>query len=96
MYRYVLPALMGVVTWLMLTGSLRGEGKEEGFVPLFNGKDLTGWITPHDKTLFSVEDGVIVGRTAEKQLKKNEFLVSDKSYKNFILKVEGVTPMRAS
>lgn len=58
------------------------------FKPLFNGKDLTGWVTPDDKSLFSVEDGVIVGRTAEKQLKKNEFLVSDRSYKNFILKVK--------
>lgn len=58
------------------------------FKPLFNGEDLTGWITPDDKSLFSVEDGVIVGRTAEKQLKKNEFLVSDRSYKNFILKVK--------
>ena len=30
---------------------------------LFNGKDLTGWVTPDDKAFFSVEDGEIVGRT---------------------------------
>ena len=61
--------------------------KEEGFKPLFNGKDLTGWVTPDDKTLFSVEDGVIVGRT-KGDLKKNEFLVTDKPYGDFILKAK--------
>ena len=34
-----------------------------GFRPLFNGKDLTGWVTPEDKSLFTVENGEIVGRT---------------------------------
>jgi Domain of Unknown Function (DUF1080) len=68
---------------LMATSALA----DDGFKPLFNGKDLTGWITPDDKTLFSVEDGVIVGRT-KGDLKKNEFLVADKPYKNFVLKAK--------
>ncbi|AMV37594.1 DUF1080 domain-containing protein [Planctomyces sp. SH-PL62] len=55
--------------------------------PLFDGKSLQGWITPDDKALFSVEDGVIVGRTAG-DLKKNEFLVTAKSYKDFTLKAK--------
>ena len=37
--------------------------ESKGFRPLFNGKDLTGWVTPDDKSLFTVEDGEIVGRT---------------------------------
>ncbi|APW63636.1 3-keto-disaccharide hydrolase [Paludisphaera borealis] len=57
------------------------------FKPLFNGKDLTGWITPADKALFTVEDGEIVGRT-KGDLKKNEFLVVDKPYKDFVLKAK--------
>jgi Domain of Unknown Function (DUF1080) len=61
---------------------------EDGFKPLFNGKDLTGWVTPDNKGLFSVEDGEIVGRTKEKELKKNEFLVTDKNYGDFILKAK--------
>ena len=61
--------------------------KEEGFTPLFNGKDLTGWVTPDDKTLFAVEDGEIVGRT-KGDLKKNEFLVTDKPYGDFVLKAK--------
>ena len=59
-----------------------------GFRPLFNGKDLTGWVTPEDKSLFTVENGEIVGRTGDKPLKKNEFLVTDKSYGDFVLKAK--------
>ncbi len=55
--------------------------------PLFNGKDLSGWVTPEDKALFTVEDGAIVGRT-QGDLKKNEFLVTDRPYKNFTLKAK--------
>jgi hypothetical protein len=60
----------------------------DGFTPLFNGKDLTGWIQPADDSgaKFTVEDGVIVGRTTK--LKKNEFLVTDKPYANFTLKAK--------
>jgi hypothetical protein len=63
-------------------------GQEPGqFRPLFNGKDLTGWLTPEDKSLFTVEDGEIVGRTKE-LLKKNEFLATDRSFGDFVLKAK--------
>lgn len=58
---------------------------QEGAKPLFNGKDLSGWVTPADASLFSVENGEIVGRT-KGDLQKNEFLVTDTPYANFILK----------
>jgi hypothetical protein len=54
---------------------------------LFNGKDLTGWVTPQDRAIFSVENGEIVGRTRG-DLKKNEFLVTDKPYRDFVLKAK--------
>lgn len=63
-------------------------GDEGDFKPLFNGKDLSGWVTPDDKDLFTVEDGQIVGRTKEGQLKKNEFLVTDRPYKDFTIKAK--------
>jgi hypothetical protein len=56
------------------------------FKPLFNGKDLTGWVQPDEKGLFTVENGEIVGRTTEKKLSKNEFLCTDKEYGDFTLK----------
>src|SRR5215831_12617351 len=61
----------------------KAEGK---FVPLFNGKDLAGWHG--DPELWKVVDGVIVGSTDDKEIKKNTFLISDKSYKNFVLKAK--------
>jgi hypothetical protein len=63
-------------------------GQESGqFHALFNGKDLSGWVTPEDKSLFAVEDGEIVGRTTD-PIKKNEFLATEKSYGDFVLKVK--------
>jgi hypothetical protein len=63
------------------------EGKsDDKFVPLFNGKDLDGW--KGDPELWKVVDGVIVGSTDSKQLKKNSFLSTTKPYKNFVLKAK--------
>src|SRR5262245_17002572 len=57
------------------------------FYHLFNGKDLSGWVMPRDKSLFTVENGEIVGRTTGK-LEKNEFLATEKSFGDFVLKVK--------
>jgi hypothetical protein len=62
--------------------------ESSGFRPLFNGKDLTGWVTPEDTSLFTVENGEIVGRTTTERLKKNEFLATEKSYGDFVLKAK--------
>jgi hypothetical protein len=59
----------------------------EGFRPLFNGKDLSGWVLPSVEGLFTVENGEIVGRTRG-DLKKNEFLVTDRPYGDFYLKAK--------
>ena len=39
------------------------SGSEDGFRPIFNGSDLTGW--DGDPRFWSVEDGAITGRTTE-------------------------------
>lgn len=47
---------------------------EEGFVPLFNGKDLSGW--DGNPELWSVEDGAITGKTkGPGHLAYNQFLI---------------------
>jgi uncharacterized protein (TIGR03067 family) len=47
---------------------------EEGFTPIFNGKDLTGW--DGNPALWSVKDGAIVGQTSnENPIKGNTFLI---------------------
>jgi hypothetical protein len=60
------------------------EEKEEGFVPLFNGKDLTGW--EGDAKLWVVEDGMLVGRSPG--IKYNDFLATAKPYGDFILRYQ--------
>lgn len=46
-----------------------------GFVPIFDGKTLTGWETP-DPSYWSVEDGAITGRiTKEHPCTVNQYLV---------------------
>jgi hypothetical protein len=71
-----------------LLGLLAGSSAQESTSrPLFNGNDLAGWVTPEDKALFTVEGGEIVGRTMG-NLKKNEFLVTDRPYRDFVLRAK--------
>ena len=67
---------------ILLAGPLRGQSD---WKPLFNGKDFTGWRGQPD--LWSIEDGVIVGRTDGK-IPRNEFLSTVKTYRNFILRLK--------
>jgi poly(3-hydroxybutyrate) depolymerase/prenyltransferase beta subunit len=54
-----------------------------GFFPLFNGKDLTGW--EGNTMLWSARDGLLVGQSPG--IKQNNFLATEKSYGDFILKL---------
>jgi hypothetical protein len=59
---------------LMVLAAAEGMAQEEGFVSLFNGRDLTGWRG--DKAYWSVRDGAITGQTtAEQPLRYNTFLI---------------------
>jgi len=59
---------------------------QEGFKPLFNGHDLSGW--DGDPRLWSVKDGMIVGHTAGVEMTDNSFLITKQPYANFILRAE--------
>ena len=68
----------------------------EGFVDLFNGKDLAGWKARGGTSTFEVEDGIIVGTCVKKS--SSTYLCTEKSdYKDFVftcevkLKVDGNT-----
>jgi hypothetical protein len=78
--------VLGLVAVLSLAPFSVPAADDDGFRPLFNGKDLAGWITPDDASIFFVENGEIIGRTEAGQLKKNEFLVTDQPYGDFVLK----------
>src|SRR3954447_3145119 len=61
---------------------------EPGFVSLFNGKDLSGWKVPKgDNGHWKVVDGVI-DYDARSEAKGDKSLWSEKSFKDFILRVD--------
>jgi uncharacterized protein (TIGR03067 family) len=69
-------ALIGLVvaSTLALPVQSATAATEDGFTPLFNGKDLTGW--DGNPALWSVKDGAIVGQTSdENPIKGNTFLI---------------------
>lgn len=57
---------------------------EEGFTPLFNGSDLSGW--EGDDLLWIVEDGELVGRSPG--IGYNDFLATEQRFGDFILRFE--------
>jgi hypothetical protein len=59
---------------------------QDGFVSLFNGRNLDGW--DGDPRMWSVRDGMIVGHTEGVAMTDNSFLISKESYGNFDLRVE--------
>ena len=63
-----------------------GAFAKDGFKPLFNGKNLDGW--DGDPRLWKAEDGMIIGSTEGAPLEYNSFLMTRKSYANFILKAQ--------
>ena len=61
-------------------------GSDEGWIELFNGKDLTGWTQLNGEAKYEVIDGMIVGTTVANT--PNSFLATEQNYSDFILEVE--------
>ena len=54
-------------------------------LPLFNGKNLDGWVA--DESLWSVDNGELIGKT-ETGIKHNNFIQSKGSYDDFVLTLQ--------
>jgi hypothetical protein len=71
---------------LMLSGASLPAQTKDGFVPLFNGKDLDGWEVRErragDKEKWEARDGVLYGKAG------SGWIGTKKMYGDFILKVE--------
>ncbi len=59
---------------------------DDGFRSLFDGKTLDGWVQRGGKAKYSVDDGMIVGRTVPNT--PNSFLCTERRFSNFILEYE--------
>lgn len=57
---------------------------EPGFVPIFNGRDLDGWVVMGNSEGFTVADGVMVSESG----KGGRWIRSTEEYGNFILRLE--------
>ncbi len=64
-----------------------GVFDSDGFTPLFNGKDLTGWKARGGFAVYTVEDGMIVGKCTP-GTPGNTFLCTEKNYANFQFRIE--------
>ena len=75
-------ALAGVALTAIAAGAAEVE---PGFVPLFNGKDLTGWVGATDG--YVVEDGNLLCLK-----EKGGMLFTERDYANFVLRLEFKVP----
>ena len=77
-------SLLLVLCLLPAARSLAGQTPvEEGFVPLFNGKDLTGWVARKPGG-YVVEDGVLVCKAG---LTRN-YIFTKRQFTNFVVRFE--------
>ena len=73
----------------LVTAPLLAEGEvEDGFVSLFNGKNLTGWAVPDgDNGHWKVVDGVI-DYDAQSEATGDKNLWTEQEYGDFIMKID--------
>lgn len=76
--RLVAPLVLGFLTVNVV------QAADSDFRPLFNGKDLSGWVPVNVAPgTFSVRDGIIVSTG-----KPSGFMRSERPYENFVLELE--------
>jgi len=86
---FALPSICGA---LALAGTLHLSAADnvapEGFVSLFNGRDLAGWKIPEgDNGHWKVLDGVI-DYDGESEAKGDKHLMTEESFGDFVLRVD--------
>jgi len=79
---------MKITRWLcvILIVGCGFAADDNGWVSLFNGKNLDGWVQRGGAAKYAVEDGCVVGTTVLKT--PNSFLCTKKNYADFILELD--------
>lgn len=91
MKRLLLPVAVLVPVLILASRQAPvADAQPEGWTPLFNGTDLSGWrifLDPKKnadpKKIFTVTDGIIVCEGSV-----NGYLITEKEYENYVLKVQ--------
>ncbi len=76
-------ARIGLLVTTMCAATLRADDVPEGFSPLFNGKDLTGWKATEKPEIWAVEAGVLVCKGGG-----GGWLLTEKEYGDFEFRCE--------
>lgn len=82
----LLAALPGNGLPAYLTAAAEGLRERARFVPLFDGKTLTGW--EGDPQWFAVRDGAIIAGSLDRAIPHNEFLCTAGEYGDFELRLQ--------
>lgn len=77
---------VGFASALALFSISAAWSAEEGFVDLFDGKTLDGWVQHGGTAKYTIEDGAVVGTSVPKT--GNSFLCTPRDYSDFILELE--------
>jgi hypothetical protein len=78
------PILSKLVLIALLAAPLWTHGQP---VSLFDGKTFDGWNGDTNRT-WRIVDGAFVGGSLEQTIPRNEFLATDASYTNFVLRLK--------
>ena len=79
-----LPSSVFLLACLLLTRSARADDNDDGFISLFNGKDLTGWVNVNcAPSTWTVRDNMIICTGIPTGV-----LHTTKQYENFILEAD--------
>ncbi len=76
-----------LTAFLLILLASQTQAAEDGFLPMFDSKSTAGWTKPFDWGEVAVVDGEII-LTGSKKF----FLVTEKTYKNFVLEGEVFCP----
>ena len=70
----------------VLAADTDASNDEAGFVPLFNGKDLSGWkpLNPEAPMGWSVKDGVLINRTHHDEGKPRKAHTNIRTEREFV------------
>ena len=79
--------ILRCISLVLLVGNLGpGESSSQGWVSLFDGKTLNGWVQINGRAKYETKDGTIRGTTATGS--PNSFLCTKKHYSDFELTFE--------
>ena len=95
MLRKILPAILITCTAFSANQSAFAQDNKDGWISLFNGKNLDGWKASENKDTFSVQDGIIVVKGPRSHLYYTG-AVENAIFKDFEFKADIMTKPRAN